>query len=284
MSRLPWMKFFPRDYVAATRPLSISARGFWVDALCLLWDAPTRGRLTLGIDAWARVAGVVPAEAEGFISELETAQIAEVARDGNGGVTLASGRMLRDEGEREGTRQRVQRHREAARSAESDGRQAADELPGNRYGSADVTRRSQKAEGRGQTTEAAATAAAAVTAGGGVTPPLQLEGEGQLLCADSAAEVLAGWNSLPEPFPRAIAVNAQRRKALNARLREPFFRARWREALMRMQGDRFYSGGGSRRWVATLDFFLRSGSVERLCELPEPAPVDAAAAERLRAF
>jgi hypothetical protein len=48
-SKLPWMKFFPGDWLRdpAVRCCSSSARGMWFDMLCLMWDAPTRGYLQL---------------------------------------------------------------------------------------------------------------------------------------------------------------------------------------------------------------------------------------------
>jgi hypothetical protein len=60
----PWLKFYPRDWRGdqALRAVSISARGLWMEMLCIMHEAQPYGHLILGgravsDDILARVAG-----------------------------------------------------------------------------------------------------------------------------------------------------------------------------------------------------------------------------------
>ena len=43
MAELPYMQFYPTDWLADTRMLTASAKGVWIDTLADLWSAPERG-------------------------------------------------------------------------------------------------------------------------------------------------------------------------------------------------------------------------------------------------
>lgn len=101
MAELPYMQFYPADWLADTRMLTASAKGVWIDTLAALWNAPERGFLKRTERAWGRLWGVEPERVPQLLEELE--DVASVWRDADG-VTIASRRMIREEIERERSR------------------------------------------------------------------------------------------------------------------------------------------------------------------------------------
>lgn len=110
-TKLPFLQFYPSDWVQDTRPLSLAAKGAWIDIICLLWKSQIRGLHQLPIIGWARVIGATVDQTVAVIDELATMQVAEVEKTCNGDVTLKCRRMLREENVREQARLRVQKHR-----------------------------------------------------------------------------------------------------------------------------------------------------------------------------
>lgn len=106
MAKLPYMPFYPSDYLRDTRCLSLAARGVWIDLICALWNAPTRGKKTLTMEGWAGEIGKGVEEIRPIISELETQHIFSSSRKPNGGITITSRRMVREEKARESNRKR----------------------------------------------------------------------------------------------------------------------------------------------------------------------------------
>ena len=121
MAKLPYMQFFPGDYIKDTRLLSLQARGAWMDLLCLMWDSNPRGRITNTYPSFARLFGCDDDEAKNIIDELIDTRVCDCERSCNGHVTLINRRMVKDERERELTRYRVQRHRNAKCNADCNG-------------------------------------------------------------------------------------------------------------------------------------------------------------------
>ncbi len=109
--KLPFMQFFPSDYMRDTRSLSCAAKGGWMDVLCMLHGSSTRGTMTLPIVGWARIMGASVDQAEAIIAELEGMHVPDITRYGNGDLTITCRRMLRESITREQTRLRVERHR-----------------------------------------------------------------------------------------------------------------------------------------------------------------------------
>lgn len=101
-TRLPWMKFYPGDWLrdAALRTCSIAARGLWVELLCVMHaNADRRGYLTLptGLPMnsghIARMVGISTQQADEYLAELEEAGV--FSRDESG--VIFSRRMVRDD-------------------------------------------------------------------------------------------------------------------------------------------------------------------------------------------
>ncbi|MBK1884925.1 hypothetical protein JIN85_21120, partial [Luteolibacter pohnpeiensis] len=101
MAELPYMQFYPTDWLADTRMLTASAKGVWIDCLAALWNAPERGFLKMPERAWGRLWGVESERIPDLLDELGI--VAEIQKDGNA-VTIASRRMIKEEVERERSR------------------------------------------------------------------------------------------------------------------------------------------------------------------------------------
>jgi hypothetical protein len=105
VAKLPFIKFFPRDWMGddRLRLCSVAARGLWIDLLCLMHSAPRRGYLQtatgspLPLEQIARMAGCSTDEATRLISELKDAGVCDCSEHG----MIYSRRMVREEGKRE---------------------------------------------------------------------------------------------------------------------------------------------------------------------------------------
>lgn len=100
MSAKPWMKFYPRDWRGdqALRAVSLTARGLWIECLCLMHEAEPRGHLLLNgkkvaVDTLARMVGASPDEVSAAMLELQSAGVFSLARNG----VVTSRRMIQDE-------------------------------------------------------------------------------------------------------------------------------------------------------------------------------------------
>jgi len=54
--KLPWFKFYPRDWLsdAALRSCSTTTRGAWIDLVCIMFDCEKRGILRTNGKPWSR--------------------------------------------------------------------------------------------------------------------------------------------------------------------------------------------------------------------------------------
>ena len=115
--KLPFLQFYPADYLVDTRVLTLSARGAWVDILCVLHASSTRGTSSFPARGWARIMGVSEPDFEIALGEIEAMKVGNVTRCGNGDVTITCRRMTNEAITREQSRLRVQNHRNKERNA-----------------------------------------------------------------------------------------------------------------------------------------------------------------------
>lgn len=73
------------------------------------------------------------------------------------------------------------------------------------------------------------------------------------------------WNEIPDVH-RCQIVTDERRKDFRARRKEEPFVANYAAALAKVEGSAFCRGGGENGWKASLDWFLKKGSVTKLIE------------------
>ncbi len=114
-SKLPAMQFYPGDWLRDVdlRTCSLAARGLWLDMLCLMWQAPRRGYLqqssgnAITTEMLARAVGTGTDDVAGLLQELESAGVFSHGEHG----MIYSRRMVREETERAGARERQRRSR-----------------------------------------------------------------------------------------------------------------------------------------------------------------------------
>jgi hypothetical protein len=89
MSGQPWIKFYPRDWRGdqALRAVSLSARGLWMEMLCVMHEATPYGHLLLGdqpvSDAvLARLVGTSVEEVQVLLVDLAAARVFRRTRGG----------------------------------------------------------------------------------------------------------------------------------------------------------------------------------------------------------
>ncbi len=112
MNKPPAFQFYVRDWLSdpALQAASASSRGIWINALCFMWEAPERGKLTGTRESLARLLGATTGEMEEFLAEASALNFADVT-ESNKKVTLENRRMVKEEKERQATKLRVRKHR-----------------------------------------------------------------------------------------------------------------------------------------------------------------------------
>lgn len=104
--KLPFIKFFPRDWQADTalRSCSIEARGVWIELLCIMAQSDRHGYLigrdgkAMDLDIMSRLTGCFKDTLYTCLSELEESGVFD--REENTGI-MFSRRMAREEEKRE---------------------------------------------------------------------------------------------------------------------------------------------------------------------------------------
>jgi hypothetical protein len=114
--KLPFMQFYPADYLRDTRALSLSAKGAWIDILCVLHASETRGRVSFSPVQWGRIMGASANLVAEVFDELRGMGIADISNASNGDVTIECRRMLRESITKKQNALRVAKHRANAGS------------------------------------------------------------------------------------------------------------------------------------------------------------------------
>lgn len=96
MAKLPYMQFYPADWIRDTRALSISAKGAWIEIICAMWNSSVRGEISLSIAALSRAIGATDKATVKALREIEEHQVCDVEWLENDRVTLRSRRIIRE--------------------------------------------------------------------------------------------------------------------------------------------------------------------------------------------
>ncbi|HVE16901.1 MAG TPA: hypothetical protein VNB29_09190 [Chthoniobacterales bacterium] len=97
MAELPYMQFFPADYLRDTEILSLVAQGAWMRVICSAWHPSRRGVLSLHLPAMARLFHVSEKLARKIVDEIAEARVGEVQWSADSRrVSLRCRRMERD--------------------------------------------------------------------------------------------------------------------------------------------------------------------------------------------
>jgi uncharacterized phage protein (TIGR02220 family) len=120
MAKLPYMQFYPADYQADMRRLSLASQGAWMQILCVLWRAPKRGQVTLTLNEWAKEVGCLESELSLYFTDLKHHNICTYRDESDGKITIISRRIVRDERNRKAAAKRQKKHRDSQMSQKSD--------------------------------------------------------------------------------------------------------------------------------------------------------------------
>jgi len=118
MSKLPYMQFFPSDWLRDTKVLSPEAKAVWIDILALAWNEPERGVYKRPIPAFCREHQLDGERGPSILEELKLVATVTIS---NHCVTVISRRMIKEEKHRESNRIKVNRFR--SRAGVTDGNQ-----------------------------------------------------------------------------------------------------------------------------------------------------------------
>ena len=108
----PCFLFFPGDWTRDLDDHSLEIEGAWIRICCRLWWAPQKGTLTLTIKRWSWILRTNEKRTYKILDYLITQKIADGQEEIDGSVTISSKRMIRDEFEKIGNRQRQAKFRE----------------------------------------------------------------------------------------------------------------------------------------------------------------------------
>lgn len=113
--KAPAFQFYVRDWLSdpQLRMCSHSTRGIWIDLLCLMWEAPERGKIEGTPDQISRMVGSSNGEFQNFLNEANSTKFADVTICPSK-VTITNRRMMREQKDRESARLRKQRQRSHA--------------------------------------------------------------------------------------------------------------------------------------------------------------------------
>lgn len=124
MIKQPAFMFYTGDWIQDTRFLSLAAKGAWIDLLCAMWRAQTRGTLSLTWLGYSRLIGAAVEQTKSVIVELVDSGICDCIFDDNNkakrgdilkcekNITLMSRRMIRESEEKKKNALRQAKFRE----------------------------------------------------------------------------------------------------------------------------------------------------------------------------
>jgi uncharacterized protein YdaU (DUF1376 family) len=94
---MPFMKFFPADYLRDTDILSLSAQGAWMRMICAAWHPTRKGILSFPLPTVARLIHTDEPDARRILAEIEDCGIADFQWSADRqAVTITCRRVVRD--------------------------------------------------------------------------------------------------------------------------------------------------------------------------------------------
>lgn len=281
MPKLPFIKFFPNDWLAepSVRACSLAARGLWMDMLSLMHLSPRRGYLLaatglpLTPEQLARMTGCSADEVVALLGELNTSGCYSCTDDG----TIYSRRMVREEGKRE-------RCSEAGKKG--GGNPAFRSAPTTATFKG-VPKGAPKGhpkgvpkplEARSQTPEPPTPTGAETGGGDGLKVYDPPEPEPPPEVGPNPEAVVAFWNSqerLPKECPK---LSGRDQKIRFWATNRPEWVEHWRAVIAWLARSDFHCGTNDKQWRATLTWLVKEDSFERvlsqaLAEVPR-APAE----------
>lgn len=93
--RALFFRFFHDDWLRDTRPLSLTAKGAWIEIICLAWSNAT-SMLQADAKQWSRWIGTDEETLLGVLLELERFRIADIIRHPDSTISIECRRMRKD--------------------------------------------------------------------------------------------------------------------------------------------------------------------------------------------
>jgi len=134
-----WLKWYPVDWIADTRVLSLDARGAWVDILCFAFFSKNKGVYERSISEAKRELGIPEKDWERVVSEIAKVATVRFSKDS---ISVTSRRMVHEEKMRKMNSKYQAKHRSKVNKMSASGKSKAEKLEA----------RSKKLEARDTTT------------------------------------------------------------------------------------------------------------------------------------
>ena len=106
------LEFYPADWNADTRILSLAARGAWLELIAAMHVSGRTSSVSGSMERLSGLVGCSVQELKDVLAELEKQDIAEVSRECHGDVTITCRRFRREKIERENAAERKRKERE----------------------------------------------------------------------------------------------------------------------------------------------------------------------------
>jgi uncharacterized protein YdaU (DUF1376 family) len=159
MAKLPYMQFFPADWLLDTLMLSPTARGIWIDILSFMWRSEPRTGVTECTAAvWCKRLRCTDAQFRLVVKEFELENICDVMKDEcKDIVRLTSRRIVRDELLRKNGKLYVRKHR-SKKACKTDVRPMKDACKGenqnqNHISESELKRREEGTQGEARSVQ-----------------------------------------------------------------------------------------------------------------------------------
>jgi len=240
--RLPWFKFYPRDWRADpdTRLLSLPAKGLLLELMCLAHDGDPYGHITskgraLNAHDLSKVVACNYQTLGKALAELEHSGCVTTPN----GCAMCVPRMVRDYAKRV-----------AAQEHGSEGwkKSAAKRVEGSPKGSLDLEKEVEKEVE--------------------VEVEVEAEVETTQTLATKITAVYDNWNNIAKQhdLPQARGQTPKRSTAIKARIKDNGWASDYIVALGAIPVNAFLLGKNDRGWRANIDWFLKPDSVDKILE------------------
>lgn len=120
--KLPWMKWWPKNWEEDTKHLTITSAGFWIRVLSAMWEQPERGKITMSLGGYSRLIKCTISETKKALEELINTKVCNsnlaipvkisISSGENEYITLINRRMVREEKARKKARARKRKSRD----------------------------------------------------------------------------------------------------------------------------------------------------------------------------
>ena len=118
MGKNPAFQFYVKDWLSdpQLRMCSHSTKGIWIDLLCLMWEAPSRGELEGTEHQIRKMVGAENGDFQVFLQEASALRFCYAVTDHNKKITLRNRRMYREAKDQDNNRLRQQKYRDKHKS------------------------------------------------------------------------------------------------------------------------------------------------------------------------